>query len=48
VVLPIVLLAACSVGLALAAGPAFDLVDRAAVQLMTPADYVHAVLGTEP
>jgi multicomponent Na+:H+ antiporter subunit D len=47
-VLPIVFLAACSVGLALAAGPAFDLVDRAAVQLMTPAEYVQAVLGGEP
>ncbi len=47
-ILPIVLLAACSVGLALAAGPAFDLVDRAAAQLMTPADYVRAVLGVEP
>jgi multicomponent Na+:H+ antiporter subunit D len=48
VVAPIVLLAACSVALALAAGPAFELVDRAAVQLMTPADYVDAVLGGAP
>jgi multicomponent Na+:H+ antiporter subunit D len=46
VVVPIVLLAACSVALALAAGPAFDLVDRAAEQLMTPSGYVDAVLGT--
>lgn len=47
-VTPIVLLLACSVGLALAAGPAFDLVDAAAAQLMDPADYVEAVLGGAP
>jgi multicomponent Na+:H+ antiporter subunit D len=47
-VAPIVLLAASSVALALAAGPAFDLVDRAAAQLMTPAGYVDAVLGSAP
>ena len=44
-VAPIVLLVACTVGLTVAAGPAFDLVDRAAVQLMEPAGYVEAVLG---
>ncbi len=47
-VAPIVLLVACSVGLAVAAGPAFDLVDAAAAQLMDPADYVEAVLGGRP
>jgi multicomponent Na+:H+ antiporter subunit D len=47
-VAPIVLLLACSVGLAVAAGPAFDLVDAAAAQLMDPADYVEAVLGGSP
>ena len=41
----IVLLVACTVGLTVAAGPAFDLVDRAAAQLMEPAGYVEAVLG---
>jgi multicomponent Na+:H+ antiporter subunit D len=44
-VVPIVLLAACSVALTVAAGPAFDLVDSAAVQLMEPAGYIEAVLG---
>jgi multicomponent Na+:H+ antiporter subunit D len=44
-VAPIVLLVACTVGLTVAAGPAFDLVDRAAVQLKEPAGYVEAVLG---
>jgi multicomponent Na+:H+ antiporter subunit D len=48
VLAPIVLLAACSVGLVLAAGPAFELVDRAAAQLMTPTEYVRAVLGALP
>ena len=47
VVVPIVFLVACSVGLAVAAGPVFDLVDRAAVQLMEPAVYVDAVLGSD-
>ena len=44
-VAPIVLLVACSVGLTLAAGPAFELMEAAAVQLMHPAGYVEAVLG---
>jgi multicomponent Na+:H+ antiporter subunit D len=48
VVVPIVLLVACSLALAVAAGPAFELVDRAAVQLMEPAGYVEAVLGAAP
>jgi multicomponent Na+:H+ antiporter subunit D len=47
-VVPIVLLVACSLMLSVAAGPAFDLVDRAAVQLMEPATYVEAVLGGRP
>ena len=45
VVLPIVFLVACSLALAVAAGPAFELVEVAAVQLMEPAGYVEAVLG---
>jgi multicomponent Na+:H+ antiporter subunit D len=45
VVLPIGFLVACSLALALAAGPAFDLVEAAAVQLMEPAAYIEAVLG---
>jgi multicomponent Na+:H+ antiporter subunit D len=45
---PIVLLVACSVGLAVAAAPAFDLADAAAVQLLQPAGYVEAVLGGTP
>ncbi|MEX1344637.1 MAG: proton-conducting transporter membrane subunit [Candidatus Limnocylindrales bacterium] len=44
-VAPMVLLVACSIGLAIAAGPAFDLVETAAVQLMEPAGYIEAVLG---
>ncbi len=47
-VAPIVLLVACSVALAVAAGPAFELVDAAAVQLMEPAGYIEAVLGGNP
>jgi multicomponent Na+:H+ antiporter subunit D len=43
-VAPIVFLVACTIGLTVAAGPAFDLVDRAALQLMEPADYIEAVL----
>jgi multicomponent Na+:H+ antiporter subunit D len=42
---PILLLVGCSLALALAAGPAFDLVDRAAAQLLDPTAYVEAVLG---
>jgi multicomponent Na+:H+ antiporter subunit D len=45
---PIVALVACSVALTIAAGPAFELVDRAAEQLLDPAGYVQAVLGTAP
>lgn len=45
---PIVGLVACSVVLAAAGGPAFDLVDRAAAQLLDPAGYIGAVLGTAP
>jgi multicomponent Na+:H+ antiporter subunit D len=48
VIAPIVLLVTCSVGLAVAAGPAFDLVDRAAAQLMDPAAYIQAVMGDAP
>jgi multicomponent Na+:H+ antiporter subunit D len=44
-VVPIVFLVGCSVALAVAAGPAFDLVEAAAVQLMEPAGYIEAVLG---
>jgi multicomponent Na+:H+ antiporter subunit D len=44
-VAPIVLLVACSVGLTVAAGPVFGLMDAAAEQLMNPAGYVEAVLG---
>ena len=47
-VVPIVLLVGCSVLLSVAAGPAFDLVERAAVQLMDPTAYVEAVLGGRP
>jgi multicomponent Na+:H+ antiporter subunit D len=47
-VLPIVLLVACTVGLTVAAGPVFDLVDAAALQLMEPSGYVDAVLGGTP
>ncbi len=47
-VLPIVLLVSCSVALTVAAGPVFELVDAAAVQLMDPAVYVDAVLGGAP
>jgi multicomponent Na+:H+ antiporter subunit D len=42
---PIVGLVACSIVLAVAGGPAFDLVDRAAAQLLDPAGYIRAVLG---
>jgi multicomponent Na+:H+ antiporter subunit D len=45
VVAPIVFLVACSLTLALAAGPVFELAETAAVQLMEPAGYVEAVLG---
>jgi multicomponent Na+:H+ antiporter subunit D len=45
---PIVFLVACTIGLTVAAGPVFDLVDAAAVQLLHPADYVEAVLGNGP
>ncbi|MGD8487173.1 MAG: Na+/H+ antiporter subunit D [Chloroflexota bacterium] len=48
VVAPIVFLVACSLALALAAGPVFDLVDAAALQLMEPAAYVEAVMGGTP
>ena len=41
----IVLLVACSLALSVAAGPAFELVDAAALQLMEPAGYIDAVLG---
>ncbi len=44
-VVPIVLLVGCSVALTVAAGPAFELVEMAAVQLMEPAGYIEAVLG---
>ncbi len=47
-VAPIVLLVGCSLALAVAAGPAFDLVDAAARQLMEPAGYIEAVLGGAP
>jgi multicomponent Na+:H+ antiporter subunit D len=46
--LPIVLLVACSIALTVAAGPAFELVDAAALQLMEPAGYIEAVLGGAP
>jgi multicomponent Na+:H+ antiporter subunit D len=48
VVAPIILLVACTVGLTVAAGPVFDLVDEAAAQLMRPAGYIEAVLGRTP
>ena len=44
-VVPIVFLVGCSVALTVAAGPAFELVEMAAVQLMEPAGYIEAVLG---
>jgi multicomponent Na+:H+ antiporter subunit D len=44
-VLPIALLAAVTVGMGLAAGPVFDLAERAAEQLIDPRAYVDAVLG---
>jgi len=44
-VAPIVFLVACSVALVVAAGPAFDLVEAAATQLLEPAGYIEAVLG---
>ena len=47
-VLPIVLLVSCSVALTVLAGPVFELVDAAAVQLMDPAVYIDAVLGGAP
>ena len=47
-VLPIVLLVTCSVALTVLAGPVFELVDAAAVQLMDPAVYIDAVLGGAP
>ena len=43
-VAPIVLLVACSVALTVAAGPAFEVADAAAAQLMEPAGYIEAVL----
>lgn len=43
--LPIAALGACSVALVVAGGPLFDLVHRAAAQLLDPASYVRAVLG---
>jgi multicomponent Na+:H+ antiporter subunit D len=46
--LPIALLVACSIALTVAAGPAFELVDAAALQLMEPAGYIEAVLGGAP
>ena len=45
VVAPIVFLVGCSLLLAVAAGPVFDLVEAAAVQLLEPAAYVDAVRG---
>jgi multicomponent Na+:H+ antiporter subunit D len=45
---PIVALVACSVALTIWAGPVFDLVDRAARQLLDPAGYIQAVLGVLP
>lgn len=42
---PIVLLAALTLGLSLAAGPVFDLTVLAATQLLQPDAYMHAVLG---
>ncbi len=47
-VAPIVVLVACSVALAVAAGPVFELVDAAALQLLEPAGYIQAVLGGAP
>jgi multicomponent Na+:H+ antiporter subunit D len=44
-VVPIVFLVACSVALTVAAGPVFEVVEAAAVQLMEPAGYIEAVLG---
>ena len=37
-----------TVAVGLGAGPVFDLVDAAALQLMEPAGYVEAVLGGTP
>jgi len=48
VVGPIAFLVACSIGLAVAAGPVFELADAAATQLMDPAGYIDAVLGEAP
>jgi multicomponent Na+:H+ antiporter subunit D len=48
VVGPIVFLVACSVALAVAAGPVFELADTAAAQLLDPAGYIEAVLGGAP
>jgi multicomponent Na+:H+ antiporter subunit D len=45
---PIAALVLCSIALSIWAGPALDLVERAAVQLLDPAGYVAAVLGTLP
>jgi multicomponent Na+:H+ antiporter subunit D len=45
---PIAALVACSIALTIWAGPAFDLVDRAARQLLDPAGYIQAVLGVAP
>ena len=47
-VLPIAGLVAGSLGLSVAAGPAFALARRAAEGLMDPAAYVAAVLGSQP
>jgi multicomponent Na+:H+ antiporter subunit D len=44
--LAIVGLAACTIALSVAAGPAFELMGRAAAQLLDPSAYIEAVLGT--
>jgi multicomponent Na+:H+ antiporter subunit D len=44
-ILAILGLAACTIALSVAGGPAFELVGRAAAQLMDPSAYVDAVLG---
>lgn len=45
IVLPIVVLAMCTVTLGLGAGPLFALAMRAAEQLLTPSEYLQIVLG---
>jgi multicomponent Na+:H+ antiporter subunit D len=44
---PIVILAAITIGIGVAIEPVFDIMEAAAEQLITPQEYIEAVLGAE-